>query len=141
MFWPISVILEESDAEPHCTRMLPYRRSSQIAFNQYVQAAKEIAEKTPVKNVIPAGTAIMNLRASALNTPEMQEFTRDGYHMSKGAGRYAAACTWFEYLLEPAYGISVLGNPLRLPELQTPVTDENAHQLQEAAVQAVKKPW
>lgn len=141
MFWPISVILENSESEPHRTRMAPYQQSSQIAFEHYVQAAKEISEKTAVKNVIPAGTAIMNLRASALNTPAMQEFTRDGYHMSKGAGRYAAACVWFEYLLEPAYGISVLGNPLRLPDLETPVTDDNARQLQEAAVQAVKKPW
>ena len=141
MFWPISVLLEDSDSEPHRTRMAPYRRSSQVMFDHYVQAAKEIAEKTDVKSVIPSGTAIMNLRASALNTAEVQEFTRDGYHMSKGAGRYAAACVWFEYLLEPAYGISVLGNPLRLPDLETPVTDENARQLQEAAVQAVKKPW
>ena len=110
-------------------------------FDHYVQAAKEIAEKTAVKSVIPAGTAIMNLRASELNTAEVQEFTRDGYHMSKGAGRYAAACVWFEYLLEPAYGVSVRGNPLRLRGLETPVTDQNARQLQDAAVHAVKKPW
>lgn len=141
MFWPISVLLEDSDSEPHCTRMAPYKRSSQVMFDHYVQAAKEIAEKTAVKSVIPAGTAIMNLRNSDLNTPEANEFTRDGYHMSKGVGRYAAACVWFEYLLAPAYGMSVVGNPLRLPDYDAPVTDENARLLQEAAVQAVKKPW
>ena len=110
-------------------------------FECYVLAAKEISEKTLVKNVIPAGTAIMNLRTSELNTPQMKEFTRDGYHLSKGAGRYAAACTWFEYLLQPVYGISVLGNSLRLPDYGSPVVDENARLLQEAAVKAVKRPW
>lgn len=141
MFWPISVILESSQSEPHRTRMAPYQQSSQIMFEHYVQAAKEISEKTLVKNVIPAGTTIMNLRASELNTPQMQEFTRDGYHLSKGVGRYAAACTWFEYLLEPVYDISVLGNSLRIPDADAPVTDENAILLQEAAIKAVKEPW
>ena len=141
MFWPISVILETSQSEPHRTRMAPYQQSSQIMFEHYVQAAKEISEQTLVKNVIPAGTTIMNLRASKLNTLEMKEFTRDGYHLSKGAGRYAAACTWFEYLLKPVYGISVLGNPLRLPDYDAPVLDENALLLQEAAIKAVEKPW
>ena len=141
MFWPISVILEGSVSEPHRTRMAPYDRSSQKMFDCYVLAAKEISEKTLVKNVIPAGTAIMNLRTSELNIPQMKEFTRDGYHLSKGAGRYAAACTWFEYLLQPVYGISVLGNSLRLPDYGSPVVDENARLLQEAAVKAVKRPW
>ena len=141
MFWPISIILESSESEPHRTRMAPYQQSSKIMFEHYVQAAKEIAEKTLVKNVIPSGTTIMNLRASELNTPQMKEFTRDGYHLSKGAGRYAAACTWFEYLLEPVYNISVLGNPLRLPDYDAPVADENAILLQEAAIQAVRQPW
>ena len=141
MFWPISVLLEKSSAEPHKTRMAPYQQNSKIMFEHYIQAAKEISKKTFVKNVIPSGTTIMNLRASELNTPEMKEFTRDGYHLSKGAGRYAAACTWFEYLLTPAYGISVLGNNLRLPEYESPVTDANAELLQEAAVKAVKVPY
>lgn len=141
MFWPISVILEKSESEPHCTRMAPYNQSSQTMYEHYVQAAKEIKEKTAVKSIIPAGTAIMNLRASTLNTPQAREFTRDGYHMSKGVGRYAAACTWFEFLLAPAYGISVAGNPLRLPDFEDAVTDANAPLLQEAALQAVKNPF
>lgn len=141
MFWPLSVIMENSEKEPHRTRMGLYENSSQVMFDHYVKAAKEIAKKTAVKNIIPSGTAIMNLRASDLNTPEVKEFTRDGYHLSKGAGRYAAACVWFEYFLTPVYGVSVVGNSLRLPDLETPVTDENAFQLQQAAVEAVRNPW
>ena len=141
MFWPISVLLENSSAEPHRTRMAPYQQNSKIMFDHYVQAAKEISKKTSVKSIIPSGTTIMNLRASELNTPQMKEFTRDGYHLSKGAGRYAAACTWFEYLLTPVYNISVLGNSLRLPEQESPVTDANARLLQEAAAKAVKVPF
>lgn len=141
MFWPISVILEKSDADPHKGRMAPYQQSSKIMFEHYVQAAKEISKKTLVKNIIPSGTTIMNLRASELNIPQYKEFTRDGYHLSKDLGRYAAACTWFEYFLTPVYGISVLGNSLRLPDYENPVTDDNAKLLQEAAVKAVKEPW
>ena len=58
--------------------------------------------------VIPTGTAIQNARATSLNTPH--GLTRDGKHLGYGAGRYIAACTWYQSLLAPAFGVSVLGN-------------------------------
>ncbi len=41
--------------------------------------------------VIPSGTAIQNLRTSALG----DTVTCDGYHLTRNVGRYTAALTWF----------------------------------------------
>lgn len=140
MFWPISKKLENTVKEPHHKRMEPYGHDTNKAYAAYVATAKTVASKMKF-DVIPSGTAIMKLRASSANTPEMNEFTRDGYHMSYGVGRYAAACVWFEYLIAPAYKTTVLGNSLRLPDAKVPVTDANVIPLQQAAVDAVADPY
>ena len=44
--------------------------------------------------VIPAGTAIQNLRKTTVG----DTLTRDGYHLSYGLGRYVAALTWYCYI-------------------------------------------
>lgn len=44
--------------------------------------------------VIPAGTAIQNLRKTAVG----DTLTRDGYHLSYGMGRYVAGLTWYCYI-------------------------------------------
>lgn len=44
--------------------------------------------------IIPAGTAIQNLRTSFIG----DNLTRDGYHLSYSAGRYTAALTWLKAL-------------------------------------------
>lgn len=47
-----------------------------------------------INGVIPAGTAIQNLRSSYIG----DTVTRDGYHLNSAHGRYTAALTWFAYL-------------------------------------------
>lgn len=47
-----------------------------------------------IKGVIPVGTAIQNGRSIS---PDM-EFTRDGRHLSRPAGRYLAGLTWYCFL-------------------------------------------
>ena len=118
-----------------------YDHDSEKMFNEYMAATKELMGDTGITNIIPSGTAVMNLRASYLNTTDANDFTRDGYHMSFGAGRYAAACVFFEYFITPRYGISVLGNLLRLSGFDHPVTDENAEFIQKCAVEAVQHPF
>lgn len=67
--------------------------------------------------------------------------TRDGLHLAYGLGRYTAACCYYESLIAPRSGISVLGNPARYDASQAPsseypsisVTDENALIAQKAA--------
>lgn len=138
LFWPISVLLEDSSTEPHLTRMSYYNHSSQKAWEAYVSTAEKLAKEMKME-IIPSGRVIMNLRASKYNTPDMKEFTRDGYHMSHGAGRYAAACLWFEYFLQPAFGKSVVGNSLRMPSADSPVDDALAPVLQKFAAEALDR--
>ena len=141
MFWPVSSLLKYAQSLTSNRRLGLYGYDSDNMFRQYMAAAKEMSAETGITNIIPSGTAIMNLRASYLNTPQSKAFTRDGYHLSFGEGRYAAACVFFEYMVAPRYGISVLGNSLRLPDLKPAVTDKNAEFLQLCAVEAVKNPF
>ena len=62
---------------------------------------------------IPSGTAIRMLRLSPVNNAP-KDFTRDGYHLDYGAGRYAAACTWYETLVRPFAGKPVVSSTLEI---------------------------
>ena len=54
----------------------------------------EVLTKSDIVGVIPSGTAIQNLRTSAVG----DTLTRDGFHLSHETGRYTAALTWFSAL-------------------------------------------
>ena len=62
---------------------------------------------------IPSGTAIRMLRLSPVNNAP-KDLTRDGYHLDYGAGRYAAACTWYETLIRPFTGKPVVSSSLEI---------------------------
>ena len=141
LFWPISKLAEDGSNSTLTYRLSFYGNSSQKAWEAYVRATRQLMADTGITNIVPTGAAIMNLRASSLNTAAMNEFTRDKYHLSEGAGRYTAACALFEYFIKPKYGVSVLGNSLRLPSLAQLVTDANAGTLQQCAVDAVRNPF
>lgn len=96
-------------------------------------------EHKEIKTIIASGTAIQSLRMSEVNNPPM-DFTRDGYHLDLGNGRYAAACVWYETLIEPYTHISMVGNTLR-PEVGSPVTEQMAPYIHKAASRAVKCPF
>ena len=51
--------------------------------------------------LVPVGTAIQNARTTVLG----DSMNRDDHHLSKGTGRYTAACTW----LEAITGVSPVG--------------------------------
>ena len=148
MFWPVSILLEDGSNPRATYRLSFYGNSSEKMYEAYRDAAGKVLKKTKVSFVIPSGATVMAARESELNTPQLREFTRDGYHLSEGYGRYMAACTWFEKLLAKETGISVVGNPLRIsapvdPErnsvISDPVTDDAvALRLQELAAQTVR---
>ena len=57
----------------------------------------EVAASVPmagIDRVVPTGTAVQNARTSALPI-----LTRDGYHLSYGAGRYLAGLTFLQALI------------------------------------------
>ena len=116
-----------------------YERWKLICF-----ATKSLQEEYGIDFIIPYGTAIENLRSSSLNNE--YDLTRDGLHLASGLGRYTAACCYYESLIAPRSGISVLGNSARYDASQAPsskypaisVTDENALIAQKAAVLATE---
>ena len=101
-----------------------------------------------VDMIIPTGTAIQNARETTLNTPH--GLLRDEKHLAFGVGRYVAACTWFEAIISPVFGVSVVGNPAihAITESEqsrsiyetAPVTLENRILCQQCAAAAVANP-
>lgn len=71
-------------------------------YNAIVDVVKNEISKYNFDIIIPCGTTIQNARSSYLG----DSMTRDGYHLDKKKGRYAAACTWFEAITSK----SVVGN-------------------------------
>ena len=118
-------------------------KSSFERWELIAHSAKSFCEDYNVDIVIPYGTAIQNLRASSLNNE--YDLTRDGMHCGYGLAQYTAACCYYESLIAPRSGISVLGNPARIDVSSKTskypvvnVTDENALIAQEAAYLATK---
>ncbi len=118
-------------------------KSSFDRWQLIANSAKSFCEDYNIDFVIPYGTAIQNLRASSLNNE--YDLTRDGTHCGYGLAQYTAACCYYESLIAPRCGISVLGNPARIdvsdktstyPSVN--VTDENAFIAQKAAYLATK---
>ena len=118
--------------------------SSYERWKLVCSSTKSLQEEYGINFIIPYGTAIENLRSSSLNNE--YDLTRDGLHLAYGLGRYTAACCYYESLIAPRSGISVLGNVARYDASQAPsseypsisVTDENALVAQKAAVLATK---
>ena len=99
-----------------------------------------LAEFDEIERIIPSGTAVKSLRKSAINNYP-KDLTRDGFHMGHGAGRYALACTWYETLVEPYTGKSMMGNTLRVCGGLVSVSDVVALYCQKAAKMAAKHPF
>ena len=115
--------------------------SSLLRWELIAHSVKSLCEEYPIDLVIPYGTAIENLRSSSFNNE--YDLTRDGTHCGFGLARYTAACCYYESLLAPRSGMTVLGNTARYDasnaESTYPaisVTDDNALIAQWAAVLA-----
>ncbi|MBQ8861812.1 MAG: DUF4886 domain-containing protein [Clostridia bacterium] len=74
----------------------PNYGSNQMNMYNAITGAVESTIKTnkDIDGFIPSGTTIQNMRTSYLG----DTLTRDGYHLSEGLGRYAAAMTWAKYI-------------------------------------------
>lgn len=118
--------------------------SSYERWKLICSSVKKLQNDYGIDFIIPYGTAVENLRSSSLNNK--YDLTRDGTHLTYGLGRYAAACCYYESLIAPRCGISVLGNSARYVVNQNvkskypsiSVTDKNALIAQKAAVLATK---
>ena len=114
-----------------------YENNQTVMYESILDAVNQMKTETGINVIIPTGMVIQELRSTSINN--YLELTRDGYHLDYGAGRYAAACTWFETLIRPVFQVGVKGNTLRANTGNVPVTDGVASLCQEIAENVVKK--
>lgn len=118
-----------------------YDRDQLKMYNSITECVHTLLDEfDAIDTIIPSGTVIQSLRNSAINNYP-KDLTRDGYHMGHGAGRYALACTWYETLIEPYTGKSMMGNTLRVCGGLVSVSDVVALYCQKAAKQTLKAPF
>lgn len=111
-----------------------YEKKQRLMYDAIVASVEQLLDDTSVEVVIPSGTAIQDLRATELC--DSLDLTRDGYHLNLKAGRYTAACAWFQTLVAPAFGTNVAGNSCRLAGTPHELTPQEAETCQEAARRA-----
>ncbi|MFD1628919.1 DUF4886 domain-containing protein [Pseudopedobacter beijingensis] len=105
----------------------------------------------PFEFVIPWGTTLQNLRTSSLNSTHKMDMTTNGVFADLGVGRYAAACTVFESIFTPVFGINLdgvtytdntsLSQDTGNSKYKTAITSQSAAIGLNAARLAIKKPY
>lgn len=123
-----------------------YDRDQLKMYEAIGDCVSKLSEEFDIPVVIPSGVAIQIARGTKLNNKgrvsektKAYDLTRDGYHLSHQFGRYTAACTWFEALIEPTLGKSVKGNSYCLLDTDYSITPAQARICQKAAIKAVRK--
>lgn len=87
--------------------------SSLERWSKIAESVRRVKEHNGIDFVIPYGTAIQNLRASHLNNyPD--DLTQDGIHCASGIADYTAGCCYYQSLIAPRYGRSVMGSTARI---------------------------
>ncbi len=107
-----------------------YNKNQMEMYLEICGSTQMMVDKGAIDIVIPTGTAIQNLRDT---TPDAREMTRDGHHLNYKMGRYTAACTWFQAIVAPAFGITVEDNSCRLAGSRWRMSDAEAKACQLAA--------
>lgn len=85
-------------------------KSSMERWEHSAAAVIRLIQDYDIKLVIPYGTAIQNLRKTEFNNNH--ELTRDGAHLGQGLARYTAACCYYESLISPRTGVTILGKDI-----------------------------
>ncbi len=101
-----------------------YGRSQQRMYKDIIATARYELPKVGIERVVPTGRTIQRGRRVVGDV-----LNRDDIHLSLTAGRYAAACTWCEFLTRRC----VVGNSFR----PRSVGDATALKLQSAAHKAM----
>ncbi len=92
----------------------------------------KVEKMQDISGILPAGTAIQNLRSSYLG----DTLTRDGFHLSMDIGRYTAALTWYAALT----GLDV-ENITYVPEQFRHTLAPHLPAIRAAVAGAVEKPY
>lgn len=107
-----------------------YNRNQMTMYQAIINSVHtHIIPRDDIYGIIPAGTAIQNVRSGFLK----DTLTRDGYHLTYDIGRYAAALTWFHKLT--GFSLDNIGfRPNGVSDLEQAL-------LIESAVHAVQNPF
>lgn len=84
----------------------PGETNTRNQWRRIADSANWIARNYDMDFVVPAGTAIENLRISAVAKNAAHQLTRDGHHMADGLCRYVGTCAYWESVFAPYFGIS-----------------------------------
>ena len=114
-----------------------YGNNQMIMYGKINECTDELSRRFDFATVIPSGTAVQNARWSHIIF-DGKDLTRDGFHLNTGYTRYLAACVWFESLIRPALGKSVVGNPFRMQETDKEIDARTARRFQRIAARTVK---
>lgn len=98
------------DKDSDYKHFVRYGNDQERMYSLLADAAAFVMADGAADLLIPAGTAIQNLRTTRAFGDRMN---RDGYHMNLDHGRYTLACVWYEALT----GRPVIGNSYRPAEL------------------------
>ena len=78
----------------HHSNFPDYGNNQMAMYNAIISTTKDyVSNYDLIDGIIPAGTAVQNLRSSYLD----DSLSLDTYHMSLDKGRYAVALTWFSF--------------------------------------------
>lgn len=106
-----------------------YNNDQFTMFTAITNAVQEhIVPNEAFHMVIPAGTAMQNVRTSYIG----DTLTRDGYHLSTTLGRYIAGLTWLKALGWPIDDITYVPSETDVPRAYWPVLHEAVHKAVEA---------
>lgn len=111
-----------------------YEKNQQLMYDAIAASVGQLMRETALEVVVPSGTAIQNLRNTALC--DSLDLTRDGFHLNLRTGRYTAACAWFQALVAPALRTTVAGNGCSLEQTPYRLTPQEVEACQEAARKA-----
>ena len=123
-------------------------KTSAAAYADIIAVTKKISNRFDI--VVPAGTAIQNIRNSSVNDTNANDFSRDGQHLNMGVGDYVAGCTFYAAVLQPFTGKNLhnnnFSNTAGEHDTQSAtgavdVTDANRDICKECAVFAVLRPY
>ena len=106
-----------------------YDKDQMTMYKAIVNAVqKQVLTQPNIDGVIPAGTAIQNLRTSALG----DTLTSDGHHLKDTYGDYTAALTWF---------CALTGEKLEKVKYRPATIADNWDAIAQSVENALKKPY
>lgn len=86
------------------------------AFADNALSIKRLKQDYGIDFIIPYGCAVQNIRNSVLNT-STHGMCYDGHHLGLGLAHYAANSAYYEKVVAPRYGKSILGNSYRVTSI------------------------